>query len=51
MDKITMMRIRELNSRILNEKGKIDNASDKLKELKNQLNRLRIELLNIKENK
>ena len=51
MNKITMMRIRELNSRILNQEGKIENASNKLKELKNQLNRLRIELLNIKQNK
>ena len=51
MDKITMMRIRELSSRILNEEGKVENANIKLKELKNQLNRLRIELLNIKENK
>ena len=48
MDKITMMRIRELNSRILNEEGKVNNANIKLKELKNQLNKLRIELLNIK---
>ena len=48
MDKITMMRIREINSRILNEEGKVNNANIKLKELKNQLNRLRIELLNIK---
>ena len=39
---------RELNSRILNEEGKVNNANIKLKELKNQLNKLRIELLNIK---
>ena len=48
MDKITMMRIREINSRILNEEGKVNNANIKLKELKKQLNKLRIELLNIK---
>ena len=41
MDKITMMRTRELNSRILNEQGKIENASNKLKELKNQLNKVK----------
>ena len=48
MDKITMMRIREINSRILNEEGKVNNANIKLKELKKQLNKLRIELLNVK---
>ena len=48
MDKITMMRIRELNLRILNEEEKVNNANIQLKELKNQLNKLRIELLNIK---
>jgi hypothetical protein len=41
MNKITMMRIRELNSRILNEEGELQNASNKLKELKEQLNRLK----------
>jgi hypothetical protein len=41
MNKITMMRIRELNSRILNEEGELQNAINKLKELKEQLNRLK----------
>ena len=41
MNKITMMRIRELNSRILNEEAELQNASNKLKELKEQLNRLK----------
>ena len=41
MDKITIMRIREISSRILNEEGKLINATNKLKELKEQLNKLK----------
>lgn len=41
MDKITLMRIRELNSRILTQEGKITNANIQLKELKMQLNKLK----------
>ena len=44
MDKITMMRIRELNSRILNEEGRLQNARNNLNELKEQL-------IKVKENK
>ena len=41
MNKITIMRIRELNSKILNEKGKIQKASIQLKILEEQLNKLK----------
>ena len=41
MNKITIMRIRELNSKILNEKGKIQKASIQLKILEEQLNKVK----------
>ena len=41
MDKITIMRIRELSSKILTQKGKIKNASIQLKILEEQLNKLK----------
>ena len=41
MDKIKIMRIRELNSKILTQKGKIINASIQLKILEEQLNKLK----------
>ena len=41
MNKITMMRIRELNAKILNEKGKIQKASIQLKILEEQLNKVK----------
>ena len=41
MDEITIMRIREINSRILTQEAKIINATNQLKELKSQLKKLK----------